>query len=234
MDGILLVATGLPIRIFNQVIAEVDGAAEAALEDAVAITRGRGDRFLVNLRVGPDDRLAARARRIGLVTLSDTPWMPGMALHPLTADALPHQPDHEIRQVTTAAGLNDHLRTAAAGFEMPERFLRAVFPLASIRRPEFSFYVGYTHGEPVSAGLGIRTGTTIGVYNIATLPSHRRRGYGALMTARVASDGAAAGCQIAVLQASDMGRPIYEALGYRTVVEYMGYIEPDPGGPPSD
>jgi hypothetical protein len=25
-----------------------------------------------------------------------------------------------------------------------------------------------------------------------------------------------------------MGRPIYERLGYRTVVEYMGYIDPEP------
>ena len=45
------------------------------------------------------------------------------------------------------------------------------------------------------------------------------------MTTRIASDAATAGCDVAVLQASEMGRPIYERLGYRTVVEYMGYVD---------
>ena len=87
-------------------------------------------------------------------------------------------------------------------------------------------YVGYTDGEPVTSGVGFRTGDTIGVYNIATIPSARKRGYGAAMTARIAADGAAAGCDVAILQASEMGRTVYERLGYRTVVEYMGYVEP--------
>ena len=46
------------------------------------------------------------------------------------------------------------------------------------------------------------------------------------MTRRVVADGVAAGCDVAVLQSSDMGFSIYERLGFRTVVEYMGYVEP--------
>lgn len=46
-------------------------------------------------------------------------------------------------------------------------------------------------------------------------------------------DGAADGCDVAILQATDMGRPIYERLGFRTVVQYVGYVdraslEPEP------
>jgi predicted GNAT family acetyltransferase len=70
----------------------------------------------------------------------------------------------------------------------------------------------------VTTGFGVRTGNTIGVYNIATLEMARRRGYGAAMTARVVADGAADGCDVAILQASEMGRPIYERLGFRTVI----------------
>ncbi len=55
------------------------------------------------------------------------------------------------------------------------------------------------------------------------------------MTARVAADGASAGCDVATLQASEMGYPIYERFGFRTVVEYMGYAEPrDPAPKATD
>ena len=85
--------------------------------------------------------------------------------------------------------------------------------------------MGFAAGEPVVSGLGWRTGRTAGVYSIATVPSARRRGYGAAMTARVVADGVAAGCDVAALQASEMGRPIYERLGFRTVVRYVTYAD---------
>ena len=68
-----------------------------------------------------------------------------------------------------------------------------------------------------------RTGRTIGVYAIATIPAARQNGYGAAMTARVVADGSGAGCDVAVLQASELGRPIYERLGFRVAVLYRAY-----------
>jgi hypothetical protein len=45
------------------------------------------------------------------------------------------------------------------------------------------------------------------------------------MTARVVGDGMVAGCEAAALQASEMGRPIYERLGFRAVVRYTAYVD---------
>ena len=228
-DGVVLFATGMPVRLFNQVLVEAADASPDAIEDAVALARARGDHYVVNLRVGEDDRHLALVADLGLVPLSPEPWMPGMALFPLPAErstALP--PGHEIRAVTDTMGLRDHAETAAAGFGMPVEWLESVMTEEALGDPRATIYVGYTDGVPVTTGFGYRTERTIGVYNIATIESARRRGYGAAMTWRIIDDGRAGGCDVAILQASDMGFPVYEKMGFRTVVEYMGYVDPEP------
>lgn len=225
-DGVAVLASGLPFILFNQVIVESDEVTPGAVSAAVAVMRARGGPFVVNLRVGTDDRSAAMALELGLVPVSEHPWLPGMAMHPVPADSLPGDvPGLEIRQATDRAGLEDHIRTAAAGFDMAEDLIRGVVTPALLGRDDVAVYAGYADGKPVTTGLGFRTGGTIGVYNIATLERGRGRGFGAAMTRRVVADGVAAGCDVAILQASEMGYSIYARLGFRTVVEYMGYID---------
>ena len=85
-----------------------------------------------------------------------------------------------------------------------------------------------SHRGPDGAGYALLdSGTLAGyprVYEIATIPSARRRGYGAAMTARVVLDASAAGCDVAALQASASGRPIYERVGFRVDVLYVSYL----------
>ena len=152
-------------------------------------------------------------RDLGLVRLSAESGMPGMAMHPATTTVPPTDGNHEIRRVVDTDGVADHVRAAAEGFGLPETVVAAIVNAETVGATDVAVYVGYTDGEPVSSGLGVRTGRTIGVYNIATVERARRRGYGAAMTARVVAEGAAAGCDVAILQASPMGLPIYERLG---------------------
>lgn len=228
--GVVLFASGLPIPIFNQVLIEDDDATDAAIESAVDTMRDRGERFVVHLRRGTDDRFRPAAERLGLVIPGEATLMPGMALHPIAPSDVSRPAGHEIRLVEDATAMDDHIRTAAAGFGMPEAMLRTLVGPTDWKRPDVSIYVGYSGREPVTSGLGLRTGRTIGIYNIATVESARRQGLGAAMTERVAADGAAAGCDVAILQASDMGRSVYERLGYRTVVEYEGWRDSSPAG----
>ena len=234
-DGVALIATGLPLRLFNQVIVESDAARPQRIAAAVSVMRERGDHFVVNLRSGADDRFLPLMTQLGLMPLSAEPWMPGMALHPLPpSGTVAPAPGHEIRRVTDGPGITEHVRTAAAGFGVPVEWLEAVITERLAARPGVSVYVGYSDGIAVTSGLGIRTGRTIGVYNIATVEAARRRGLGAAMTMRIVDDGAAEGCDVAILQASDMGYPVYERLGFRTVVEYVGYVDPASLSPRSD
>jgi GNAT superfamily N-acetyltransferase len=226
--GLAVLATGLPLRLFNQVLIEDERADEAGLEWAVGILRERGAKYVVSLRGGLDDRFIPAVVSLGLVPLSETPWMPGMALHPLPPPAGQRTQgmDLDIRRVEDAAGIADHVRAAAAGFGMDESWLAPLISEDLMAETGVGVHVGYANGEAVTSGLGFRTGTTIGVYNIATVAAARRRGYGAAMTGRIIDDGRSAGCDVAILQASDMGYPTYERLGFRTVVEYYGWVDP--------
>ena len=239
-DGVTVVLTGSPIRLFNHILVEDPGATgdaiAARISDGVALARARGDRFLISLRAGTDDGLVPRMAELGLVPLVEGTFMPGMAMR-LGGDSLGDDrleaAGHEIRVVDDAAGIRDHVVAVAAGFGFPEEIAGQVVTPALLGRPGIRVYVGYVDGRPVTTGLGFRTGTTMGVYNIATVPSHRRRGYGDAMTRRILGDGVADGCTVAILQSSDMGRPIYERLGFRAVVEYVAYADP-PGADEPD
>lgn len=226
-DGVALLASGLPARFFNQISIEHDGATLDAVAEAVAAIRERGQPFEVHLRRRTDDRFRPLMADLGLVLPAEADPMPGMALHPIPLRATAIPAGHEIRRVADQAAMDDHLRAAALGFGVPEDMLRAIAAPDTWQRPGNTVYVGYTDGEPVTTGLGVRTGRTIGVYNIATIESARRRGLGAAITERVAADAVAVGCDVAILQSSPLGRRVYERLGYRTVVEYDGWIEPD-------
>jgi hypothetical protein len=222
--GIGTYLTGLPARLFNQILVLDNDAAAIALDAAVATARERQDRFCVVLRRGADDRFAPGMADLGLVLEEDV--LPGMALYPIPSAGAKTSTGLDIRIVRDAAGLDDHIRTAAIGFGFPESIARAIIGEELWAREGCTVYVGYDDGEPVTTGFSVRTGRTLGVFTIATVPSERGRGHGAAMTVRLAADGAAAGCDVAALQASDMGRPIYERLGYRLIVEYDVYIEP--------
>jgi hypothetical protein len=45
------------------------------------------------------------------------------------------------------------------------------------------------------------------------------------MTAHVVADGSVTGCDVAAVQASEMGRPIYHRMGFRTPVRYATYMD---------
>jgi len=226
--GVLTILTGLPFDWFNQVLVERGDATPAGLHAGVAVARDRGEPFVVRLRVGIDDRFIPTLTEAGLAPAGEETSTTGMVAFPIARDEISRHgaPELEIRRVTDAAGIDAHRRVVTAGFGSDLAVAVGTACPDLLGRPECVVYVGYADGAPVISGLGWRTGRTIGVFSIATIESARRRGYGAAMTARVGADGVDAGCDVASLQASVMGRRIYERLGFRTVVRYEAYADP--------
>lgn len=86
-------------------------------------------------------------------------------------------------------------------------------------------WVGYVDGEAVATSATCVTRGVNGVQCIATLPDYRGRGYGEAMTwpATIAQPS-----KPAVLLSSDLGRPVYERMGYVALLRYTYWRIPRP------
>jgi GNAT superfamily N-acetyltransferase len=79
-------------------------------------------------------------------------------------------------------------------------------------------------GEPVACGSLWITGETAGVYNVAVLDEARHRGVGYAVTSALLDEARARGCTESVLQATGLGQPVYERLGYVEVCRVPQYV----------
>jgi GNAT superfamily N-acetyltransferase len=220
-EGVGVYGTGLPAPLFNQIVTD-DPATSDALAATIEILRARAAPFCVVLRHEQDARFRPLLTELGLRFHEGL--MPGMALHPISADPPPLPAGLDLRVVQDAEALRDHALVAAHSFEVAEPVAEAFIGEELWARDGCRVYTGYVDGRAVTSGFSVQTDQTLGIFTIATEADARGRGFGAAMTSRLIADGAAAGCTLAVLQASTMGRPIYERLGFRLVQEYEVYV----------
>ena len=87
-------------------------------------------------------------------------------------------------------------------------------------------FVAFLDGEPVATSRLSMAGGVAGLYTMVTLPHARRRGIGLAMAHRALLAGRDAGMRIAVLQATDMGFPIYVRLGFEELFTYEMLARP--------
>lgn len=84
-------------------------------------------------------------------------------------------------------------------------------------------FVGYVGERPVATSELTVSDEAVGIYGVATLMAYRRRGYGSALTAWPLLQAKAEGHRTAVLQSSEDGVRIYEALGFRAYGEIVEY-----------
>jgi ribosomal protein S18 acetylase RimI-like enzyme len=102
----------------------------------------------------------------------------------------------------------------------------SLLPASVLDGDQLRAYVGLVDGRAVATAASVRTTTTVGIYAVATIPAARGRGFGTALTWHTLAS-ADPGWECAVLQASDMGRPIYARMGFSLVREFAELV----GGP---
>jgi len=176
-----------------------EAEADSRIEGLVMELRSRRVPFLWWVRPSsrPTD-LDQRLTRLGLVPAP--PW-PAMLLQIDRLVAPPAVPGLEIRRVTDTRAYRDYEAVYAPILSTSTDFT-AMLAEASEHigfasdAPEVH-YVGYIDDEPVATVSLITAGGAAGIYNVATV--------------------------VATLQASTMGRPVYERLGFEFVCDFVPY-----------
>jgi len=230
-EGACLVATGVPVALFNPAFPPASVCDETAK---------RLDRFLNVTRTF----FRRRGLPWALVVPEHEPgrrfgppgWLLDAGLYPLqTLPVLVHatlpgerwprpNPRLDIRVSRTPDEVADHRALLEAGFGIPETMSNVVLPTQPAT-PLLTLYVAYRSdtGVPVGSAALCEGGGVAGVYNVATHPMHRRMGVAATLMRRLLEDARARGLATCVLQSSMEGRPLYARLGFERLSTYSVY-----------
>ena len=217
--AIPVAATGIAAAFFNAAWV-VEPPDPADLREALAFLRARGVPYTVHVRSDLADVIRG-ARDLGL---SDEGRLPCFAM---ARGPIPPPVDGLTIERAEGARWEPFIDATVDGFGMPRGVVEHLYPPAILDDPRIRPFVGIVDGRAVATALSVRTGDTIGVYSVATSPSARGRGFGTAMTWHLLAD-ADPGWEVAVLQASEMGRPIYERMGFKLVREFAELVGHSP------
>jgi ribosomal protein S18 acetylase RimI-like enzyme len=217
-DGVVTVVTGLPVPTLNGVWALGDGVRAPELVQALRAVEASGVPYCLQARPACLDAAAAA---VGAAALAPA----GTEIPLLVLDGplgCAGAPGLTIRALGLAdSGLHGALAARAfdAGAEIFDCVTDAALTLAGVR-----VYLGEVEGEPVTTALAVTVGDAVAIFNVATPPEHRRRGYGAAITGRILNDALADGARWAWLQSTPDGAGIYERLGFRPLESWECWL----------
>lgn len=123
-------------------------------------------------------------------------------------------PPLEIRRVVDDAGARDLAALNAQAYGFP---IEAFECMANMRlwHADSYAYVGYVDGKPVSSAAALPVAGTVYIALVATLPGEQGKGYADTVMRHAVTQGQQAmGTTRTTLHATDMGQPVYRAMGY--------------------
>lgn len=130
-----------------------------------------------------------------------------------------------VRQVHTAEELDLWINIVTNVYNIQNQEFRSyIMYLESIsRKDRITYWIGYWKGQPVAGSMFIMENSVVGVHWVATLPDFRNQGIGFAVTYNPLVHLKKRGAEQAVLFSSTMGKPVYEKMGFKTVLHCSVY-----------
>jgi ribosomal protein S18 acetylase RimI-like enzyme len=228
LPGVSIASAGVTFQMFNAAFLSAPVATEAELAQRILLpslhfnARGLEWAYWVCedfMESRPHRRSRQIFERHGLRHSVD---LPGMATERLLPAIRP-LPPIEVRRVCDRIARDAFCAIGSVCFHVPLSWFCEVFDNQSVWE-RFAAYVGYVDQEPVSTTAIVSGGGVLGVYNVATVPGHQRRGYGeAVMRQALADIQRQHHIERVILQSTPAGFRLYERMGFRTVTKVAVY-----------
>jgi GNAT superfamily N-acetyltransferase len=211
--------SALPTRLFNRVtvLRRLDPSAAPELTERIIRFFGAqqgGGEYLVN------DPWAT----LDLEPYGFSRWwtLPFMVREP--GDTARGRSDVEIREVRSKSEFVVFVHALVEGFAIPvlsDVPTSRVMDERVLAGGAMRCWVAFADGQPVGTSVAYLSDGIVGVYLVAVLPRMRRQGVGEALTWRATLTDPTAP---STLQASALGQPLYERMGYVTALDCATWI----------
>jgi GNAT superfamily N-acetyltransferase len=149
---------------------------------------------------------------------------PGMIADGLLPQRYP-LPEIEVEPVRSPEMFKAFTELTSLAFEIPYTVAHAVYAQPQAWKGDYKGHVALVHGVPVAIVAVVIAAQAIGVYSLATHPSHRRCGFAeALLRIVIADAQKQSGLRRIVLQSTEIGHNLYRKMGFRDVTRYSVFL----------
>ena len=213
----LCIDAGLGVSDFNiaVVVDEPVANPRAAVREAIQWFAMRGNNVRFDLRGSVDGPLLAAAMVEGCAFKFREAVM---VMYPLPGSMAPIT-RLELRDVSSERDVELYCSVDREEFS-DQDFQRAMVE-RSVAMEGVTLHLGLLEGRPVARSMGVRRDELVSVHNVYTPPSLRKQGFGTALTAAAIEAGRAAGATAACLEATVLGFPVYERMGFERVDDYV-------------
>jgi GNAT superfamily N-acetyltransferase len=229
LPGVSIASLGVAFQMFNAAFLSEPVETQADLQD-----RLRSARDYFESRGHPwafwicEDWLATDIRRklsraCQMYGLRMSAEMPGMAASKLRAPSRPLA-ELEVRALASGSVLDDFRALGSTCFHVPISWFGEVFDERVAMQGDFRCWVAYCDGAPVATAASVVSERALGIYNVATAPEHRKRGYAEAITRYAISQGLGESpSRRLVLQSTSLGYRLYDRMGFYPVTRVLVY-----------
>ena len=174
-----------------------------------------------------DEDLIEAAEAAGLSAVYEMPEMildapPGSEPTPQDADV------RRLRAVDEAADFWKVATEAYADNGFPPEIFASYTENSGLLAGNAAVFTAYLDDEPAAIAATFVSNGIAGIYWVGTLQSARGKGLARKLTATAVEAGLELGGDVASLQASPMGKPVYTAMGFETAFNYRLLMSPPP------